>query len=409
VNSAVLIFAVRGLSRRPLQTALLTFALSIALAGTMTIMAVLSGIKEQMRRDLEQVGMDVINVHISPSVKNFMASPLRLSDCEWMREITSGTVAPFFTTMAVADLGESAADGSAEAVQTLFLQTTADWGTIVPLQWIEGRFFEPDEQNVCVLDEWVAKKLFPDGLAVGRTTRVRRLGVPQQLKVVGVMKDPFEIRKRFDELDVTGSARSRIMRIMEFKSIYAPGSFTQAEQAIHGSVIKVPAGTDPRQFERPLIERLGDRRGNVWIWSRRQWIGNVIEAANFGTQIANVVWIIVLIVTGVMIATVSLIAIRERYREIAIRRTEGARRLQIVGQLLLENVLLTTLAGTLAIALARMAGAVLQARYISWPPAFLLGDVALALGMGAVLAAFATVLPARRAASLDPVEVLRNA
>jgi putative ABC transport system permease protein len=135
----------------------------------------------------------------------------------------------------------------------------------------------------------------------------------------------------------------------------------------------------------------------------------VIEAANFGTQIANVVWIIVLIVTGVMIATVSLIAIRERYREIAIRRTEGARRLQIVGQLLLENVLLTTLAGTLAIALARMAGAVLQARYISWPPAFLLGDVALALGMGAVLAAFATVLPARRAASLDPVEVLRNA
>src|SRR5262249_34693454 len=152
--------------------------------------------------------------------------------------------------------------------------------------------------------------------------------------------------------------------------IYAPGSFTSPDQPIHGTVIKVPAGTKPRQFEEPLTERLGDRLGEVWVWSRQQWIGNVIEAADFGTQIANIVWIIVLIVTGIMITTVSLVAIRERYREIAIRRTEGARRAQIVGQLLLENLLLTDLAGTVALGLARLAGAVLHARYISWPPAF---------------------------------------
>jgi putative ABC transport system permease protein len=279
----------------------------------------------------------------------------------------------------------------------------------VPLQWIEGRFFRPDEQNVCVLDEWVAKKLFPNAPAAGQKIRVRRLGVPQQLDVVGVMKDPFEIRKKFDELDVTGSARSRILRMMEFKSIYAPGSFTQPDQPIHGSVIKVPAGTDPRHFEQPLVNRLGERSSAVWVWTRKEWIGNVIEAANFGTQIANIVWVLVLIVTGVMIATVSLVAIRERYREIAIRRTEGARRAQIVGQLLLENVLLTGLAGTVALVLSRLAGIVLRARYISWPPAFLGGDVVLAMSMGVLLAALATVLPARRAASLDPVEVLRNA
>jgi MacB-like periplasmic core domain/FtsX-like permease family len=409
VRSAVLIFAVRGLTRRPLQTMLLLFALSIALAGTMTIMAVLSGIKEQMRRDLEQIGLDVINVHISPSLKNLMASPLKLSDCDWMREVTGGTVAPFFTTMAVADPATNDEGSSSGAVQTLLLQTTADWGKIVPLQWIEGRFFRPDEQNVCVLDEWVAKKLFPNAPAAGQKIRVRRLGVPQQLDVVGVMKDPFEIRKKFDELDVTGSARSRILRMMEFKSIYAPGSFTQPDQPIHGSVIKVPAGTDPRHFEQPLVNRLGERSSAVWVWTRKEWIGNVIEAANFGTQIANIVWVIVLIVTGVMIATVSLVAIRERYREIAIRRTEGARRAQIVGQLLLENVLLTGLAGTVALGLSRLAGIVLRARYISWPPAFLGGDVVLAMSMGVLLAALATVLPARRAASLDPVEVLRNA
>jgi ABC-type antimicrobial peptide transport system permease subunit len=375
----------------------------------MTIMAVLSGVNEQMRRDLEQIGLDVINVHISPSLKNLMVSPLKLSDCDWMREVTGGTVAPFFTTMAVADTAMTGEHNPSESAQALLLQTTADWGKIVPLQWVEGRFFRPDEQNVCVLDEWVAKKLFPNGPATGQKIRVRWLGRPQQLEVVGVMKDPFEIRKRFDELDVTGSARSRILRMMEFKSIYTPGSFTEADQAIHGSVIKVPAGTDPSRFERPLASRLGDRSGAVWVWTRKEWIGNVMEAATLGTQVANIVWVIVLIVTGVMITTVSLVAIRERYREIAIRRTEGARRAQIVGQLLLENVLLTNLAGTVALGLSRLAGMVLQARYISWPPAFLAGDIVLALGMGVLLAAIATVLPARRAASLDPVEVLRNA
>ena len=103
MRSAVIIFALRGLIRRPLQTALLLFALSIALAGTMTIMAVLSGIKEQMRRDLEQVGLDVINVHISPSIKSLLTSPLKLADCDWMRGRPVGLSLPFFATMGVAE------------------------------------------------------------------------------------------------------------------------------------------------------------------------------------------------------------------------------------------------------------------------------------------------------------------
>jgi ABC-type antimicrobial peptide transport system permease subunit len=404
--NAVLIFAVRGLTRRRLQTTLLLFALSIALAGTMTLMAVLSGIKEQMRRDLEQVGLDVINVHVSPSIKNLLSSPLKLADCDWMSDTTGGSVAPFFATMGVAN-----AEGASEPAQTLLLQTTAEWGRIVPLQLIEGRFFEPGETGVGVLDEWVAKKLFPDGLATGRTIQVKRLGLPQTIRVVGVMKDPFEIRKKFDELDVTGSARSRILRMMEFKSIYVPGSFTRPDQTIHGVVIKVPRARDPVELAGTLWRQVKEQFGGeaVWVWARKEWIGNVIEAADFGTQVANIVWVIVLFVTGVMITTVSLVAIRERYREIAIRRTEGARRSQIVGQLLTENLLLSAAAGVVALALSRWAASLLHAHFISWPPAFLPFDLALALGSGVLLGALATVLPARRAASLDPVEVLRNA
>ena len=401
--SAVLVFSARGLTRRPLQTSLLLFALSISLAATMTLMALLSGIKEQMRRDLERVGMNVINVHVSPNMKDMLFSPLRFSDCDWMREVTGGTVAPFQATMGVAE-----ADGAAEPAPTLVLATTPEWGEIVKLNLIEGEFFGPDEPDAGVLDEWVAHKLFPAGHALGKTVRVKRFGAPLEIRVVGVMKDPFEIRKKFDELDVTGSARSRILRMMEFKSIYVPGSFTNPEQKIHGAVIRTPDGSDPIQLAF-LLNKLWHKSPSVWVWARKEWIGNVLQAADIGTQIANVIWIIVLIITGVMITTVSLIAIRERYREIAIRRTEGARRSHIVGQLLAENVLLSAAAGVVGVGLSRWAGSVLHARYISWPPAFLPFDVALALGLGILLGALATVLPALRAASLDPVEVLREA
>jgi len=237
---------------------------------------------------------------------------------------------------------------------------------------------------------------------------VRQLGATQTIRVVGVLKDPFQIRKKFDELDIAGAARSRILRMMEFKSIYVPGDFNLPERKIHGAVVKVASGSDPVALARRIHERLAERAQSVWVWARSEWTSNVLQAADLGTQIANVIWVIVLVVTGVMVMTVSLVAIRERYREIAIRRTEGAQRSQIIGQLLMENVLVSMAAGVAATVLARWGAGIIEARYISWPPAFLAGDIVLALGLGVGIGALATVLPAWRAASLDPVEVLRR-
>jgi ABC-type antimicrobial peptide transport system permease subunit len=147
----------------------------------------------------------------------------------------------------------------------------------------------------------------------------------------------------------------------------------------------------------------------IFIWARRAWVNRVVEGADLITRIASMFWVVVLAVTGMMILTISLVAIRERYREVAIRRTEGARRMHVVGQLLFENLLLSLTSGLLAIGLARLAGRVLEARYLSWAPAFLVHEMALAIGLGVVIGAAATLAPACRAASLDPVHVLRNA
>jgi putative ABC transport system permease protein len=402
---AIAIPAWRGLTRRPLQTGLLLFALTLALAGTMTLMAVLSGIEVQMRRDLARVGLDVVNIHVSPQVKHLLRSPLRVRDCTRIGAEFGGAIAPFRVQTGMARNDAPTADRSAPI---LLLSTTPEWEAVVPLEFREGRFFRRGEEEVCVLDEWVASSLFgPEGTAVGRAVHVQTFGGRRSLQVVGVMRDPFEVRKRFDELDVTGSARSRMLRMMEFKSIYLPGTFENPGLSVHGAVLKVRASDDPVEVARQITGRLLPDE-SLWVWARAWWVGHVLDAASLGLHLADAIWLIVLVVTGIMIMTVSLVAVRERYREIAIRRTEGAGRMQLALQLLTENLLLSCVAGGLAVGLARLAGEALRRRYISWPPAYLASDLLLALVCGFLLGGLATLLPALRAARIDPVAVFRD-
>ena len=400
----VFTFAGRGLSRRPLQSALLLFVLTISLAGTMTIMAVLSGIKAQMYRDLQHVGLDVVNVQMVPTMENLLLSPLMMEDLKWMKEsFPGGRAAPFRVDMAMGVNLEHE-----HASDFLLLTTTHEWGAIAPLELIEGEFLKPGDRDGCVLDEQVADKIFPEGRAVGRDLFVSIEGAITVFTVRGVLKDPFAIRKKFDELDFANAARSTVNRILEFKSVYIAGDFSEQHEPIHGAVIKSPLDRDARDVARDLRNGLEARNLHIVAWARKDWVNNVLKGADLTTQVASMLWVIVLFVTGVMILTISLVAIRERYRELAIRRTEGALRTQIVGQLLLENVFLSAIAGALAVFLAQSTGELLEARYLSWAPTFYFNEIALTLGLGITIGGLATVIPAYRAASLDPVDVLRQ-
>ena len=402
--NTIITFAARGLIRRPLQTFLLLFVLTVSLSSSMTIMAVLSGIKSQMFDNLKHVGLDVVNVQMIPNMENLLLSPLMHEDTKWMKQIAGEELAPFRVEMASGVNLEN--ENTAEF---LLLTTTPNWGQIAPLELIEGRFLAAGDIDSCVLDEQVAARIFPSETAVGKDVYMSIHGAITVYRVVGVLKDPFSIRKKFDELDFAGAARSTINRLLEFKSIYVLGDFSEDHEPIHGAVIKAPPEADPKKIAIQVNDGMEERDLSTVAWARMDWVNNVMKGADLSAQVASMLWIIVLFVTGIMILTISLVAIRERYRELAIRRTEGALRSHIVTQLLMENILLSAVAGIAAIVLSRFGGGILEARYLSWTPTFLLHEVALTLGLGITIGALATVIPAYRAASLDPVEVLRQA
>ncbi|MFI5339816.1 MAG: ABC transporter permease [Candidatus Methylomirabilales bacterium] len=102
---------------------------------------------------------------------------------------------------------------------------------------------------------------------------------------------------------------------------------------------------------------------------------------------------------------IMLVSVRERTREIGIRKAVGARRRDILGQILLESVVMSSLGGGLGIVVGGAKALSLFFAYL--PTQVSPWAVLMAFGFSTVVGIFSGVYPARRAALLDPIQALR--
>ena len=114
-----------------------------------------------------------------------------------------------------------------------------------------------------------------------------------------------------------------------------------------------------------------------------------------------------LVVGGIVIMNIMLMVVSERTREIGLRKALGARRRDIVWQILTESVTLSTFGGFVGTLLG-FGLALLISSLTPLPASVELWSVAIGLGMTAVVGLFFGLYPAMRAAALDPIEALRR-
>jgi putative ABC transport system permease protein len=113
-----------------------------------------------------------------------------------------------------------------------------------------------------------------------------------------------------------------------------------------------------------------------------------------------------LLVGGIGIMNIMLVTVTERTREIGIRKAIGAKRRDILQQFLIEALLMSGLGGLIG-ALAGISGAEAVAYFTRFPTLVEVSSVLLALSFSACVGVFFGWYPARRAASLEPIEALR--
>ncbi len=114
-----------------------------------------------------------------------------------------------------------------------------------------------------------------------------------------------------------------------------------------------------------------------------------------------------LVVGGIVIMNIMLMAVSERTREIGLRKSLGARRRDILSQILTESVTLSVFGGIVGTGLGFLVAWIIS-QLSPLPAVVEVWSVVLGISMTAIVGLFFGLYPAMRAASLDPIEALRR-
>jgi putative ABC transport system permease protein len=128
-------------------------------------------------------------------------------------------------------------------------------------------------------------------------------------------------------------------------------------------------------------------------------------ARTMGTLLAAIAGVS-LLVGGIGIMNIMLVSVTERTREIGLRMAIGARGKDVLLQFLVEAVVLSLFGGLIGIAFGFGLAAAAE-RFLEWPTTIPPDAIAMAFGFAAATGVFFGFYPARKAASLDPIEALR--
>jgi putative ABC transport system permease protein len=193
------------------------------------------------------------------------------------------------------------------------------------------------------------------------------------------------------------TAQFRIMgtdRIGSFNVKIAPGYSPTAAMAQIEQVLR-----------REHKLRVGDE-SDFFVQDRAELMGTMQEATETFTFLLAGIAAVSLLVGGIGIMNIMLVSVTERTREIGIRMAMGATRRQVLTQFLLEALVLCLVGGLVGIGLGFGASKTL-ADLANWTTAVSPQAVGMAVVFSAVVGLFFGAWPARRAASLDPIEALR--
>ncbi len=420
----------RTISRRPWRALLTFLTIMLAIGCVVSTVAVLQGATAQVTDDIRGFGVHCVNIY-SPQITNPIAmmsgqranpevKPLTLADSRALVQGISGArSAPVRFQLARIVGPRSTRLGPAIA-------TTPEFRGTFDSQLLAGRFLEPSDieqqRPVCALDVALAVDLMTSTEStssaetevremIGQEIELRLNGEVRRFEVVGIFEDPISLRDQLNAFD-NDSARLPLARLLSFKNVYLPLTWMMQNgestplQAIYLDLSGTRDLDLAARAVRPLLEKRGHEE--LVIVLRRDWIDSVVSGIRTMSSLGNITWIVTLMIALIMTATISLVAIRERLPEVALRRVEGALRRDILLQFVTESVIVSGAAGAAGIGLGVLATRVLLATVLPWEPLITLGSFVLAALLSVAVGVLATVLPAYRATRLDPIHFLRN-
>ena len=285
-------------------------------------------------------------------------------------------------------------------VRTRIHSTTENYPSIRNSPVEKGIFFskedETQKRRVAVLGQTVVRELFEEKDPLGEYIKINRVN----FQVIGIMRSKGGFGWR-DEDDI----------------VYIPLSTGQKRlfgvDYVGWIDVEVSSRNLMKKAEEEITQILRRRHkiqpgapDDFHIRSQVEYLSTVQETSKTFTLLLAGIATVSLIVGGIGIMNIMLVSVTERTREIGIRKALGGQRRDILGQFLIEAVMLSLTGGVLGILLG-----IVFSRFMSriggWPTSVSPNAVLLSFTFAVVIGLFFGLYPARRAASLRPIEALR--
>jgi putative ABC transport system permease protein len=395
-----IILAIREIRRHLLRSFLTTLGIVIGVAAVVTMVTLGKGATAAVAEQISSLGANILQIRPGQGFGRGGGGPqspdFDMADVEAIQEQVAGI-------RAVAPQAQSSglAVRNAANWQTSVNGTTSQFFTAQQWQLTDGRIWtDAEEQSgkaVCIIGSTVQQNLFAREQAVGERFRIRDLSC----EVIGTLASRGQGGFQ-DQDDVV---------LMPIKAVQRRFSGNRDIRFIMVAVDDAyETASVQASIERLLRERRHVGRGeqdNFNIFDTKQISETLQGTTRILTAVMGAVAAVSLIVGGIGIMNIMLVSVTERTREIGIRLAIGAVGREVLMQFLVEAVVLACLGGLIGLLLALVA-TFLLAPLIQVPFLFDIQINVVSFSVSALIGIVFGYFPARRAASLNPIDALRH-
>ncbi|VEP12516.1 ABC-type antimicrobial peptide transport system, permease component [Hyella patelloides LEGE 07179] len=391
--------AVKTLTANKFRSALTMLGIVIGNASVIAVVAIGQGAKQFTQQQLEAFGPNQLTIYASdgnnPGLSN-EAAEIVLSDVTAITE----------QAVAVKEVAPQISSNYRLSYQGRFLSadvmgTTPGILYVRNLSMQQGNFFsnidERQNTQVAVLGSAIADKLFNNQNPVGKTLQINGLS----FQVIGLLK-----------------TKGASLGVNPDETVYVP--ITTMAQQLTGK--KSPNGIPIDYLELSAQDKESIRAAAFQvtnILTRRHGKKDFNVFANKSLQdlMANITGTlglvliaiagISLLVGGIGIMNIMLVSVKERTKEIGLRKAIGATEEAILSQFLIESIIVSIVGGAIGTGIG-VSGILIIGVLTPMPALIPAGAIILATGVSGTIGLVFGVVPARQAAQLDPIVALRG-
>ncbi|MDF2903270.1 MAG: putative ABC-transporter permease protein [Bacillus sp. (in: firmicutes)] len=388
--------ALSSILAHKLRSTLTMLGIIIGVGSIITVVAIGQGGEASLKSQFAGAGNNTIQINFTPANEDPFAMPFE--------QVPTFTQENLLQLKRIPEVAHIIATNS--AMEPLYVNEknigaqiygiTNDYFAVNSLKMTAGRKISEidfsQSSNVIMINQQAAKDFFQEKKAVGQILEIHG----QPFEVIGVYKVADNIfGLGMPELLMPLTIWPVLFGTEEIQSV------TLQAREVSKLEIAGQKATNLLNDARP-----SDLAGKYEVFNLEEIKKSISKVTNIMTMIIGGIASISLLVGGIGVMNIMLVSVTERTREIGIRKALGATRGKILLQFLIEAMMLTMLGGIIGIGLG-VGGAFIVSHFAKWPPLVsgkvVLGGVLFSMVLGIIFG----LMPANKAAKLDPIDALR--